>query len=141
MSRKQIINFNKKVFNRTGMPVIDEVGILGKYYSFIIDTGANECVITPDFYKELDKQMNVKIINKQIQSTGVGGETAGTNLVCLPIDIGKDSIDIEFQVLDINGVLNFVNERAEIKAEGLIGSRLLNQLKYILDFDKLIMYK
>ena len=98
------IDFNRRVFDRLQIPVIDLM-LMDKYYSFLLDSGANGNVIDKEFFESLKKEKNLNVIAKDQKITAAGlVEEESVDSVDLEIMIEGKNMMFPFAVVDLSNL-------------------------------------
>ena len=135
------ITFNKRVFDRLQIPIID-IMLMGKYHSFLLDTGANNNALDREIYNQLKNEHNLKEAKEKIQiltSSHVTQEVR--ELVELPLIIENKELLFPFTITDLTILRKEVLTKAGAEVDGLLGSRFFDHYKWILDFKEWAVWK
>lgn len=132
--RSNCISF-KESMDLTELPIITFYNNTKKL-NFLLDTGANVCVIN---HKDLDN-LSYKSIEDTSVVFGMNGESIEVGMVT--IDLLKDDVVYtgEFQVIDMSNAFDKVKAESGVTVHGVLGTRFFEKYKYVLDFDKLAAY-
>ena len=141
MNTEYKIDFNKRVFDRIKIPIID-IQIFNRYYSFVLDSGANNCIIDKGFYDKLKEYHEIDTImdNNQAMSIGLTGPEK-VETIKLTLKIATEEVDCHFNVVDMTSFIDYIRKKAGLEIEGLLGCEFFNCLEWMLDFKNLIVWK
>jgi hypothetical protein len=132
MTKWKNININKDIINLSNMPIIG-IMLYGKEYNFMLDTGANECLIDIDVVKELGSHIKMEDTDEEIRGIDNNIEI---KKVTLTMDIANCSEEISFSVLSLDNINEFF-EDYNIVISGIIGTKFFMNFNWILDFHEL----
>lgn len=137
--RKNIDPADKISFRETmdlvDLPIITfQVG--GKKLNFLLDTGANYCIIDSNL---LDTIEHTKL-NLEGTVYGAGGVEVKVSYVSIDLKYkGVDYADM-FQVLDLSNTFGMIKEESGVNLHGVLGNSFFQKYKYVIDFDELVAY-
>lgn len=108
-----------------------------KYFNFIIDTGATS-----------------SLINKSVINEFNADKIDGNDVVCgldpnvefksekfkIQLECDNEKFDVTFGAIDLDATFNSLQEDSGIYVSGILGSDFLERHKYILDYNKMIIY-
>lgn len=106
-----------------------------KDYLFIVDTGCAYSTISCDALNTFKYELT----NKRGTTYGVNGKLEETVFVNCKFDVNDYHIEQEFQCVECDNFVN--NNETGYNIAGLLGSDFLKRNKFIVDVDRLIMYK
>lgn len=137
---KYYINF-KGDFKNSNIPII-KLKIRGKYKYFLLDSGANINILSKEMLPTIMKQSdNIKVVGDK-SVVGIGSNCEDPAFVISEtISIGKDKYEENFTVLD-----NWENSRREIsklsniQVIGILGAEFFKKSKWMIDFDKHVVW-
>lgn len=117
------------------LPIITfQVG--GKKLNFLLDTGANYCIIDSNL---LDTIEHTKL-NLEGTVYGAGGVEVKVSYVSIDLKYkGVDYADM-FQVLDLSNTFGMIKEESGVNLHGVLGNSFFQKYKYVIDFDELVAY-
>lgn len=131
---------NKQVFNHSHLGVLP-VFIKGKYYYFLLDSGANNNVLCTSIFDKYPEFRELKVIKINDYIAAGSTENVSSNIVTAEIIIGDLHLkECPFQCIDLSLGFSDILEDCNIEVIGIIGMRFLNHFKLIVDFDDLIIY-
>ena len=135
------IQFNRRVFERLQIPIIDLI-LMGKYYSFLLDSGSNGNVIDKEFFETL-KQDNPELITVRENKSTILGLTneEKVDVVELPLLIENQEIMFPFSIADLSSLRKKIRTKAGSEIEGILGSRFFDYVGWNLDFVEWAVWK
>lgn len=125
-------------FSKSGIPTI-EVKMQGKTFKFMLDSGANINVFDKSAFDILDSSNLDKEASKGF--TTASGE--------LQDDIFKSTLEFKhkqrkfnetFEVLDMSGPFNSIEEKDGVKIHGILGSKFFKHYQWTIDFENLVVW-
>lgn len=116
-------------YKDVGIPVITLTNN-GKQFNFLVDTGANYCIINEPHLKEFE----YKELKGEGTIFGMEGNVQKTNFVQASLYYEKDEFVASFQVLDISGALDRINKQHGITVHGILGSEFLEENRSKINF-------
>ena len=135
------IDFNRRVFDRLQIPVIDAL-LMDKYYSFMLDTGSNGNIIDKDFFEDLKRNNDLNIVSKPQKIIAAGLiEEESVESVDLTIMIEGKEVTFPFAVVDLSNLRKKIRTTAGSEIEGLLGCRFFDHYNWILDFKEWCVWK
>ena len=117
-----------------GLPLLI-VKAQAKNLCFLLDTGSNINVLdrrVAEFFQlseGTDKQ----------RQFGIDGELQTTDVVELAFSLEEQEYKANFSVMDLSSAFGKVEEESGIQIHGLLGCSFMEQQKWILDFENLIL--
>lgn len=134
LDTKYKVSFDKH-FNKVKVPLI-KMKIAGQLKYFVVDSGADNSVLSKSFYDSVNKQFFVDLHYSQKILTPTG-ESTEQPFVETALSYKKDIFeDIPFIVADLSTVENYVYDTAKISIAGILGSAFFNKYKWAIDFDE-----
>lgn len=134
LDTKYKVSFNKH-FNKVKVPLI-KMKIAGQLKYFVVDSGADNSVLSKSFYDSTSKQFFTDLHYSQRILTPTG-ESTEQPFVETSLSYKKDIFeDIPFIVADLSTVENYVYDTAKISIAGILGSAFFNKYKWAIDFDE-----
>lgn len=118
-----------KSYKEVGIPVITLTNN-GKQFNFLVDTGANYCIINESHLTEFE----YKELKGEGTIFGMEGNVQKTNFVQASLYYEKDEFVANFQVLDISGALDRINKQYGITVHGVLGSEFLEENRSKINF-------
>ena len=118
-----------KSYKEVGIPVITLTNN-GKQFNFLVDTGANYCIINEPHLTEFEH----KELKGEGTIFGMEGNVQKTNFVQASLYYEKDEFIANFQVLDISGALDRINKQYGITVHGVLGSEFLEENRSKINF-------
>ena len=119
---------------QVGLPLLI-VQAQAKNLCFLLDTGSNVNVLdrrVAEFFQlsgETAKQ----------RQFGIDGELQTTDVVELAFSLEEQEYKANFSVMDLSSAFGKVEEESGIQIHGLLGCSFMEQQKWILDFENLIL--
>lgn len=108
-----------------------------KKLNFLLDSGATDSAINIRELKHL-KYEEMKEVNVFF---GIDGEQSYSKMVNLQFTINDKSYDTIFQVVDMSQALDLIKQESGVTIHGILGNKFFKKYKYILDYNKLAVYK
>lgn len=108
-----------------------------KKLNFLLDSGATDSAINIRELKNL-KYEEMKEVNVFF---GIDGEQSYSKMVNLQFTINDKSYDTIFQVVDMSQALDLIKQESGVTVHGILGNKFFKKYKYILDYNKLAVYK
>jgi hypothetical protein len=108
-----------------------------KKLNFLLDSGATDSAINIRELKNL-KYEEMKEVNVFF---GIDGEQSYSKMVNLQFTINDKSYDTIFQVVDMSQALDLIKQESGVTIHGILGNKFFKKYKYILDYNKLAVYK
>jgi hypothetical protein len=138
---KYKIDFNKVGFENTDYPLI-KLKIRGKYKHFLLDSGANINAISFKAMKSLVKEDELLEIVGNNKISGIEGESQESyQVIRETISINKDKFTEPFSLMTSwESLRSQISKAAKVDVIGLLGSEFFSKAKWVLDFDKLVVW-
>lgn len=137
--RKNIDPAGKISFRETmdlvDLPIITfQVG--GKKLNFLLDTGANYCIIDSNL---IDTIEHTKL---DLEGTvyGVGGAEVEVDYASIDLKYKGVVYADMFQVLDLSNTFDMLKKEKGVNLHGVLGNSFFQKYKYVIDFDELVAY-
>lgn len=109
----------------------------GKELNFILDTGSTISYIDTQTAVEL----GCKFKNCDEFVTGLGGEQAITEYCEIKLETPTTVTEIELPLANFKHAFSQVEEESGIEIHGLLGNNFLLASKYVIDYDKMMVFK
>lgn len=122
--------------NKTKLPIIP-VEIKGKHLCFIIDTGST-CSLIDSNVVEYFKDIATPVGDYNI--SGIDGTKHKVDVVALPFSFEGQSYSPKFCVKPLLEAFKDIEAESGIQVHGLLGTDFLMENKWIIDFDKLVIF-
>ena len=108
----------------------------GRKLNFLLDTGANLCIINSNILNSLDYK------NSEVKGAiyGMEGNTIYVDYISMEFTYKNKSYKSTFQVVDMQEAFDKVKQESGVTIHGILGSKFFEEYKYILDFKELIAY-
>lgn len=108
----------------------------GRKLNFLLDTGANLCIINSNILNSLDYK------NSEVKGAiyGMEGNTTYVDYISMEFTYKNKSYKSTFQVVDMQEAFDKVKQESGVTIHGILGSKFFEEYKYILDFKELIAY-
>ena len=139
---KYKINLYKRSgFENTNYPII-EVKLRDKDVYFLVDTGANINALSKEIYTQLNQGDTLKVKETQIL-TGVTGQAENTaEVIEETISISGEEFTEDFTLLSTwEDSRKTLSEVTGVDLIGIIGSDFFYKMKWMIDFDNLVIWK
>ena len=117
------------------LPIITfQVG--GKKLNFLLDTGANYCIIDSNL---IDTIEHAKL---DLEGTvyGVGGAEVEVDYVSIDLKYKGVAYADMFQVLDLSNTFGMLKKEKGVNLHGVLGNSFFQKYKYVIDFQELVAY-
>lgn len=138
--RERMLNFYKMSFKEsmdlTELPIItlyqDE-----RKFNFLLDTGSNNSIIS----KPASRILKGTYTKCSYKLNGLG--STDITKVCNTTLEYKDLVfEVDFLVSDgVSATFNVIKKESGVNIHGILGTKFFKKYKYVLDFDKLAVYK
>lgn len=128
----------KEDFNKSGCPLI-EIKINENSYKMLLDSGANINIFDYNAFKEFEDSTTDK-------SESSGFLTASDNISNnvfksnVTFKIKQKKFTESFEVLDMSGAFNAIENRDGVRIHGVLGSMFFQSHKWSLDFEDLVIW-
>lgn len=109
----------------------------GKELNFILDTGSTISYI--DTYTAIELGCKFKRCSEVV--TGLGGEQVITEYCEIKLETPTTVTEIELPLANFKHAFSQVEEESGIEIHGLLGNNFLLASKYIIDYDKMMVFK
>ena len=119
---------------KVDLPIL-QITCNGKTFNFLIDSGANNSVITIDDLKDF----NYKMLDKKGKSYGVDGNQVETTSALVKIYHDDLCFEEIFQLFDVKGFKE-LERTTGMKISGVLGNSFLSKYDFILDYEKFLLY-
>jgi predicted aspartyl protease len=135
-----VIDFDIEVFNTWFLPVI-EVDLYGQPYNFLVDTGANNTIISKETAEELYDRIHIDNTNDGfITTSGIGSEIMQSEIAKITVTIGNCNDCLECIVLDLGHSKSLKIDNREVKISGVLGSIFFSNYNWIIDYRSYKVY-
>lgn len=132
--QRDVVSF-KEFLELTSLPIATfKQG--DKDLNFVLDTGANYSILN----KKEEKNVILKEASGGSMVLGIGGELTMTEVKEMEFSHNKDVFIEEFQIMDISKTVENYKRKKGVIIHGILGNSFMQTYKYVLDFDKMIMY-
>lgn len=122
-------------FDLTAMPIA--IFYQGdKKLTFLLDTGANDCIIDKNILKDIDYEM----WEESTTVFGLNGEKDAVDICNITLSYKDRSYPYSYLIRDMSGAFSLIKKETGVTLHGLLGSKFFNEYKYVLDFDELVAY-
>jgi hypothetical protein len=119
-----------------GTKVIIEASLNGKKANFLVDTGADISVIDKNQLKRFGIRYTDSS-NPRGHAVGFNGSTEKIiQLRNVDLQLGEIFTHNHVFALDLSGIVNFINQKTNVKIAGIIGADILMKYKTIIDYDQ-----
>lgn len=118
-----------------GLPLLI-VKAQAKNLCFLLDTGSNINVLDRRVAKFF--QLSGGAVKQR--QFGIDGELQTTDIVELAFSLEEQEYKANFSVMDLSSAFGKVEEESGIQIHGLLGCSFMEQQKWILDFENLILH-
>lgn len=125
----------REAMDLVDLPIITfQVG--GKKLNFLLDTGANYCIIDSNL---IDTIEHAKL---DLEGTvyGVGGAQVEVDYVSIDLKYKGVVYADMFQVLDLSNTFDMLKEEKGVNLHGVLGNSFFQKYKYVIDFQELVAY-
>lgn len=133
--RENVMSFREGLM-LTGLPVVSFMQ-KGKPLHFLLDTGANFCVINKEMMEGIEYKMNE---NDKYEMYGIDGNPIIVDTCNVTFSLGSTVFNEMFLINDMSAAFGKVEQETSIKPHGILGSAFFNKYKYVIDFDKYLFY-
>ena len=104
--------------------------------NFMLDTGANMCVINSRIIDSLD----CKKLDEKGSIYGMEGNITEIEYISMDFTYNSKSYNSSFQVVDMQEAFDRIKQESGVIVHGILGSKFFEEYKYVLDFKELIAY-
>lgn len=133
--RKKVEMSFKESMNLTELPIVTFYNGSTKL-NFLLDTGANLCVIN----SRLIDSLNYKKLDEKGSIFGMEGNSVDIDYISMDFTYNSKSYSSSFQVVDMQEAFDRIKQESGVTVHGILGSRFFEEYKYVLDFKELIAY-
>lgn len=131
----------KESLDLTSVPIITFINN-GNKYNFIIDTGCSTSVI----HSKILDDVKAEITTKEVTTFAFDANDRNNNKLCF-VDFkartknnNLKNFHILFQSLDMTHLVEKIKQEKGVEIHGLLGNSFFEYFKYVIDFNKLIIY-
>ena len=117
-----------------GLPLLI-VKAQAKNLCFLLDTGSNINVLD----RRVAEFFQLSGGTAKQRQFGIDGELQTTDVVELDFSLEEQEYKANFSVMDLSSAFGKVEEESGIQIHGLLGCSFMEQQKWILDFENLIL--
>lgn len=107
-----------------------------KRFNFLLDTGANSCIIDKRVLPQIKHDKN----GGHSTLFGMEGKVAETESCDITLYYKDKSYTYSYIIQDMTGPFSMIKRESGVNLHGIIGSSFFNKYKYVLDFTELIAY-
>jgi flagellar basal body rod protein FlgB len=133
--RKKVEMSFKESMNLTELPIVTFYNGSTKL-NFLLDTGANLCVIN----SRLIDSLNYKKLDEKGSVFGMEGNSVDIDYISMDFTYNSKSYSSSFQVVDMQEAFDRIKQESGVTVHGILGSKFFEEYKYVLDFKELIAY-
>ena len=119
---------------QVGLPLLI-VKAQAKNLCFLLDTGSNINVLD----RRVAEFFQLSGGTAKQRQFGIDGELQTTDVVELAFSLEEQEYKANFSVMDLSSAFGKVEEESGIQIHGLLGCSFMEQQKWILDFENLIL--
>ena len=119
---------------QVGIPLLI-VQAQAKNLCFLLDTGSNVNVLD----RRVAEFFQLSGGTAKQRQFGIDGELQTTDVVELAFSLEEQEYKANFSVMDLSSAFGKVEEESGIQIHGLLGCSFMEQQKWILDFENLIL--
>lgn len=134
-NRKKVEMSFKESMNLTELPIVTFYNGSTKL-NFLLDTGANLCVIN----SRLIDSLNYKKLDEKGSVFGMEGNSVDIDYISMDFTYNSKSYSSSFQVIDMQEAFDRIKQESGVTIHGILGSKFFEEYKYVLDFKELIAY-
>lgn len=127
-------HFFQYSLSQTGLPLLI-VKAQAKNLCFLLDTGSNINVLD----RRVAEFFQLSGGTAKQRQFGIDGELQTTDIVELAFSLEEQEYKANFSVMDLSSAFGKVEEESGIQIHGLLGCSFMEQQKWILDFENLIL--
>jgi len=152
ISKKPYTVSFKNIYKGTKVPLI-RLKFKGKFYYFLVDTGANTSIIDSRFYETLPAEIKNLAMEEDVQITGIGDSIdtidgkekvvrrqSQTQSIALDLSFGpykyKNTI---FIIADLRAPFSQLERVTQEPVVGLLGTDFIKKYKWIIDFESMFI--
>ena len=107
-----------------------------KKINFLLDTGANNCIIDSNILKSIDHKM----LDIKTNLSGLEGNAQKTGVCIIKMFYKDKEYECPYVIQDMSAAFDSIKKETGVTVNGMLGSKFFNEFKYVLDFDELIAY-
>lgn len=133
--RKKVEMSFKESMNLTELPIVTFYNGSTKL-NFLLDTGANLCVIN----SRIIDSLNYKKLDEKGSVFGMEGNFVDIDYISMDFTYNSKSYSSSFQVVDMQEAFDRIKQESGVTVHGILGSKFFEEYKYVLDFKELIAY-
>ena len=133
--RKKVEMSFKESMNLTELPIVTFYNGSTKL-NFLLDTGANLCVIN----SRIIDSLNYKKLDEKGSVFGMEGNSVDIDYISMDFTYNSKSYSSSFQVVDMQEAFGRIKQESGVTVHGILGSKFFEEYKYVLDFKELIAY-
>lgn len=132
--QKNSNQYFRYTLSKTGLPLLI-VQAQAKNLCFLLDTGSNINVLD----RRVAEFFQLSGGTAKQRQFGIDGELQTTDVVELDFSLEEQEYKANFSVMDLSSAFGKVEEESGIQIHGLLGCSFMEQQKWILDFENLIL--
>lgn len=125
----------RESMNLTELPIVTFYNGSTKL-NFLLDTGANLCVIN----SRIIDSLNYKKLDEKGSIFGMEGNSVDIDYISMDFTYNNKSYSSSFQVVDMQEAFDRIKQESGVTVHGILGSKFFEEYKYVLDFKELIAY-
>lgn len=125
----------KESMDLVELPIITMIND-GNKYNFIVDTGANDCLISDKCEKIMCSPLRKK--NEMI---GINGNKKECHIVGIDLMYKDKTFSAEFNVADIDNIIDTIKTDYGVTVHGILGTKFLDKYNYVIDFKDYTIYR
>lgn len=125
----------RESMNLTELPIVTFYNGSTKL-NFLLDTGANLCVIN----SRIIDSLNYKKLDEKGSIFGMEGNSVDIDYISMDFTYNSKSYSSSFQVVDMQEAFDRIKQESGVTVHGILGSKFFEEYKYVLDFKELIAY-
>ena len=126
--------------HKTGLPLI-VVNLFGNDICLMLDTGSNQNIIDNGIYEHFKDKLSLSATSSR-EIIGLNGVSAnGGAMVNLTFTFENQEYDEPFACSDTTEAFEHIEKESGIRIYGIIGNHFFLKHGWILDFEKITVYK
>ena len=125
----------KESMDLVELPIITMINN-GNKYNFIVDTGANDCLIGDKCEKIMCLPLKAK--NEMI---GINGNKKECHTVGIDLIYKDKTFSATFNVADIDSMIDTIKTDYGVTVHGILGTKFLDKYNYVIDFKDYTIYR
>ena len=125
----------KESMDLVELPIITMINADNKY-NFIVDTGANDCLISD----KCEKIVCLPLKNKN-EMIGINGNKKECYTVGIDLVYKDKTFSAAFNVADIDNIIDTIKTDYGVTVHGILGTKFLDKYNYVIDFKDYIIYR